>query len=937
MAELVPAPFADLVTRLFVEPQRQDTLFELPRKRWFVPSENGPDLAVRFHGRPAGNPLGPAAGPHTQMAQNILLSYVAGGRILELKTVQVDDRLTIGRPCIDLTNVGYNIEWSQELLVEQSLREYAAGAMLVHMFRLAHPAAAPALRGGAGDVLYDLSVGYDLKGIRSEKVRAFLRAMRDASAVIERLRGEIPGAFAAARGLDYPARLSDSITLSTFHGCPADEIERIGEFLIGEYDFDVIVKMNPPMLGKERLERLLFDELGYTELTVNPEAYRTGLSFDEGVQLCRRLSAFAAARGRRFGAKFSNTLEVLNHRDFFTPDNRIMYLSGQPLFVLTLTLTDEFRRALGPEFPISFSAGIDPFNFPPAVACGFVPITVSTDLLRPGGYGRMPAYLERLSAEMRKAGAGNIDEYILKWCPTRESDPGRGPADQGRGLAPAARTEPGRDPRRAGVDAASLSNTARAAQMAREDPRYRAAANRKVPKRIDSTLETFDCLTCDKCLPVCPNAANFTYPTPTVVFDYHDLVVAADGAWRSGTAGRFEISEAVQIACYADFCNECGNCDTFCPEYGGPYIKKPTFFGSVASWQRAAPRDGFVTARTARGGWIRGRIRGREYALSLDFSAGRLVFEDGAVAATFDGPPREPLAPADGLCLQSVRLLNGLSGEHELSLWVFHTMRHLFAGVHDPSRINQVNAADATGGTLADASRLVVASGAEAARRAAEPLAEVSRLADPRAGEDSPRGSGVVGVIPAAGRSRRMGRAKQTLDAGGRTMLRAVLDPILAGGAERAVVVTRSELAEEIGVDRLAGVVVAINDDPAGEMIDSVRIGLRAAEAGADGAAPLGFLVCPADHPGLAEDDVRRCVEAFRRGPDRIVIAAHGGRAGHPIIFPASLVAEVHSPACDGGLNGLRRAHAGRVVLVECASTAVVRDVDTPGDLSSGV
>ncbi len=83
MAELVPASFADLVTRLFREPELQDTLFELPRSKWYVPPDTGPDLSVDFHGRRAGNPVGPAAGPHTQMAQNILLSYVAGARILE--------------------------------------------------------------------------------------------------------------------------------------------------------------------------------------------------------------------------------------------------------------------------------------------------------------------------------------------------------------------------------------------------------------------------------------------------------------------------------------------------------------------------------------------------------------------------------------------------------------------------------------------------------------------------------------------------------------------------------------------------------------------------------------------------------------------------------------------------------------------------------------
>ena len=117
------------------------------------------------------------------------------------------------------------------------------------------------------------------------------------------------------------------------------------------------------MLGKERLEHLLHEELGYKELTVNPTAYTSGLQYDEAVGLTDRMMKLAASRNRRFGLKFSNTLEVLNHRTFFTPDNKVQYLSGQPLYVITLTLTDVFRQSVGPHVPISYSAGIDQGNF----------------------------------------------------------------------------------------------------------------------------------------------------------------------------------------------------------------------------------------------------------------------------------------------------------------------------------------------------------------------------------------------------------------------------------------------------------------------------------------------------------------------------------------------------------------------------------------------
>jgi len=651
MAELIPAPFEDLVAQLYAEPAAQDSLFGLPRKNWHLPKAGELDLSVPFHGRRAGNPSGPAAGPHTQMAQNLLLSYAAGGRVMELKTVQVNDRLVIGRPCIDANNVGYNIEWSQELLVDQSLREYVAGSMLIEMFRHGHN-----LLGDGTQVIYDMSIGYDLAGIRGEKVQRFIDSMRDASKIVDDLRSRIPRQFTAARQLDYPASLSQSVTLSTFHGCPANEIERICEFFIAEKDLDVIVKMNPPMLGPERLEHLLYDVLGYTELKVPPHAFTSGLQFGEAVQLVDRLSRLAQSRGRHFGCKFSNTLEVVNHRQFFPSGNAVQYLSGQPLHVITMTLADLFRWAVGPRVHFSFSAGIDRHNFPLAVACGFVPVTVCTDLLRPGGYGRLSGQLRSLGNAMNALGAGNVNDYIRAFS-------GEKPAD------------------------AAGRNTEIVAQRARDDPRYRAPQNRKVPLRVDSHLSTFDCLTCDKCIPVCPNAANFIYPTPKTAFDCQDLLIDPSGQTELVPGRRFEITRPTQIANYADFCNECGNCDTFCPEYGGPYIKKPAFYASMESFHRAVPRDGFVVlARDPRPTML-GRIQGTEYSLAHHPSQNVYVFRDPAVELT--------LAAADH-ALISARLLQPLASSHRVDTWIYHAFRHLLHGVLDTRRINQINAAFAS-------------------------------------------------------------------------------------------------------------------------------------------------------------------------------------------------------------------------------------------------
>ncbi len=322
---------------------------------------------------------------------------------------------------------------------------------------------------------------------------------------MDRLREQIPRWPAPLRDLDYPTHLSRSITLSTFHGCPAGEIERICEFLLTELDVHVIVKMNPPMLGHERLEHLLYDVMGYTDIRVNQKAYTSGLQFDESLEICGRLSRLAAARGLRLGAKFSNTLEVENHRDFFQPTEKIMYLSGAPLHVITLTLANEFRQAIGAELPISFSAGVDRKNFANVVACGIVPVTTCTDLLKTGGYGRLPPYLHDLQKQMEQAGARTIDDFILD-C---------------RGQRAAAAGDP--------VQAGFL-NTPLIVAETQADPRYRAAQNRAVPKKIDSHLVTFDCITCDKCIPVCPNDANFAYHTGELRLTYRDVEVRPDGS-----------------------------------------------------------------------------------------------------------------------------------------------------------------------------------------------------------------------------------------------------------------------------------------------------------------------------------------------------------------------------------------------------------------------
>src|SRR5579871_729737 len=391
---------------------KRGACFDLPGRSFHRPPA-GMDTSVRFHGDRAANAVGPAAGPQSQLAQNIVLSYLAGGRVMELKTVQINDELKIGRPCIDATNVGFNIEWSQELKLQQSLAEYVKAWVL--LFALRHRDPGLGLAGPHGEFLFDMSVGYDLKGIQSAPVQALLDGMLDARAEIDALFADWPAdllGWRPPREL-VPNRLSHCITLSTFHGCPADEIERICEHLLSHVGVHVIVKLNPTLLGYERVCALLNGSLGYTQIRPHQESFDKDLQWDQALGLVRRLQALAHARGRVFGAKFSNTLVVENHKSFFPAAEKLMYLSGAPLHVLTFELCRAFREAYGAPLPISFSAGVDAKNFPDCVAAGFVPVTTCTDLLKPGGYARLPKYLEQLAVRMNARGVRTIDDFIL--------------------------------------------------------------------------------------------------------------------------------------------------------------------------------------------------------------------------------------------------------------------------------------------------------------------------------------------------------------------------------------------------------------------------------------------------------------------------------------------------------------------------------------------
>src|SRR6185312_13054798 len=626
MAELRPIPFAELVERVLVEPARQESLFDLPLRKIWRPRADF-DLSVDVHGHRAQSPVGPAAGPHAQLAQNIVLAWAAGSRIIELKTVQVLDELTIPRPCIDAATIGYNVEWSQELRLAESLREYVAGWMLVRILRELDPlglGAAAAL----SEPVFELSVGYDLKGLQSVQMHNYLLQAQNVGTLVDELRAQIPEQHKRLRDLDFRSDLVRCVTLSTFHGCPPEEIEAIARYLIDDVGVDVIVKLNPTLLGYDEVLYLLHDRMGYHDLSPKRSAFEGDLKWQEAIALGWRMQEAAARRGRSFGVKMTNTLVVENHKRWLPGDE--MYLSGPPLHVLAMHCVERWRAAFGGAVPLWFSGGIDQHNVVDAVACDLVPVTTCTDLLRPGGYGRLGKYLENLEEAMAACGARDRDELVCKRF-GKEDEATRlvdGELEE-QGLTVDARERRARVVRMAGV-----LNSHEVAARVTGDPRYAAGKNGKPPRKVGSTLVLLDCLSCDKCVPVCPNDANFAIDTPPEEVAYDDILVDGGGAVSRAAGGLWTVKKPQQWANFADACNECGNCDVFCPEDGGPYVMKARYFGSRHSFDASPALDGLWIERAGDALVVQARVGGRACAMTV--RGDEAVVDDGVVRARYD-------------------------------------------------------------------------------------------------------------------------------------------------------------------------------------------------------------------------------------------------------------------------------------------------------------
>lgn len=400
-------PFRKLVKIVLNHLDNKRSFFNIPQEVFFNPKSDDPFRMMRF-GQLLETPVGTAAGPHTQLTQNIVAAWLCGARYIELKTIQTLDNLEVSKPCIDMQDEGYNCEWSQELKITESFDQYLNAWILVHLLKekLGHP-----FEKSPGTV-FNMSIGYNLNGILQENVQWFLSQMKDCSIPKSMKIAEIEDIYPNIRKIEIPDCISDNVTLSTMHGCPPGEIEKIGSYLIEERKLNTIIKLNPTLLGKSELNSHI-EKSGFHTI-VPDEAYEHDLKYPDALKIIRNLQQAAHVNHVHFGIKLTNTLESLNNKTVFSPAEKTMYMSGRPLHPIAVSLAARLQNDFDGKLDISFSAGVNAFNLPKVISSGLKPATVCSDLLKPGGYGLLNQYLKNLSAQMEVSGAQNIEDYILK-------------------------------------------------------------------------------------------------------------------------------------------------------------------------------------------------------------------------------------------------------------------------------------------------------------------------------------------------------------------------------------------------------------------------------------------------------------------------------------------------------------------------------------------
>ena len=399
MSEIMTCmPFSQLVNWILEEKEKNNTIFGVHKE--FKPSK-----CEEIFGRKLETPIGPAAGPNSQLAQNIVASYYSGSRFFELKTIQDMDghelAACVNKPCILADDECYNCEWSTELYVKEAYEEYVKAWFLLHIICREYNLGSP------DGFQFNISVGYNLDDIKKEKTNTFIDDMMEAknNEVFNHCKEWLLNNIDIFNNIkkedieSIPSNICNSITISTLHGCPPSEIEAIASYMLEEKHLNTFIKCNPTLLGYE-FARKTMDDMGYDYIVFGDFHFKDDLQWEDAIPMLRRLIDLSKEKKLDFGVKITNTFPV-DVKENQLPSEE-MYMSGKSLYPLSITLASRLAKEFNGKLRIAYSGGADYYNIEKIVECGIWPVTVATTILKPGGYNRLAQISELVEKKAYK-------------------------------------------------------------------------------------------------------------------------------------------------------------------------------------------------------------------------------------------------------------------------------------------------------------------------------------------------------------------------------------------------------------------------------------------------------------------------------------------------------------------------------------------------------
>ncbi len=191
----------------------------------------------------------------------------------------------------------------------------------------------------------------------------------------------------------------------------------------------------------------------------------------------------------------------------------------------------------------------------------------------------------------------------------------------------------------------------------------------------------------------------------------------------------------------------------------------------------------------------------------------------------------------------------------------------------------------------------------------------------------SPMSPRSFAIVPAAGRSRRMGVPKLLLPWAGGTLIEAALAAWKAAGVRHRMVVVHPADACLAHVVRQAGAEVCLAPLPPPDMKASVRLGLEYAAERWQASEGDVWLLAPADIPNFSPQLVQTLLATHAEHPEPILVPVHAGQRGHPVLFPWRYAAEVSRLPTAAGVNRLLEIFPVREV---SSPWPAAEDIDTP-------